>query len=102
MQINDLKEYNCLLRHGVKEEFTAWFWTDGNDVTNSGVWTHAYDGSDVSFFAPRVSCGCSQCTNSDLGDAFMVRLGADDPQFRGNYCDHPSSAAKTFICEAII
>ena len=56
MQINDLKEYNCLMRHGVKEEAEAWYWTDGNDVANSGVWTHALDNTEVSFFPPKVRC----------------------------------------------
>jgi len=41
VQINDRKEYNCLIAHGVKEDFNAWFWTDGNDMDNTGVWRHA-------------------------------------------------------------
>ena len=32
VQINDLKEYNCLLRYGVKEFDHTWFWTDGKYV----------------------------------------------------------------------
>merc|ERR1719410_2187525 len=73
VQINDLKEYNCLLRYGAKEIANEylWFWTDGKSV--DGVWTHGTDGTDMSFFAPRISCGCSHCTNSDSGDAFIVQ-----------------------------
>ena len=99
-QINDLKEYNCLLRYGAKEFAHEWFWTDGKSVDE--VWTHATDGTDMSFFAPRISCGCSHCTNSDQGDTFIFHLGASNPIYRGNYCDSPSSIAWKFICEAEI
>merc|ERR1711976_954529 len=32
VKINDLKEYNCLLRHGYKEIEYDCFWTDGKSV----------------------------------------------------------------------
>ena len=93
MQINDLKEYNCLMRHGVKEETKEWYWTDGNDVANSGVWTHALDNSEVSFFPPRVrdynDYPCS-------GDAYMLFI-SDDLTIRGNYCNYPSSHEFLFV-----
>ena len=100
MQINDLKEYNCLIRHGLKEETKAWYWTDGNDVANTGVWTHAYDNSDVTFFPPKVRCSCEgSCTNE--GDAYMLNI-SDELKYRGNYCDDPSSREWLFICESTI
>ena len=34
-----------------KEEAYRRYWTDGNDVEDTGVWTHAYDNSDVTFLA---------------------------------------------------
>ena len=49
MRIFDLEEYNCIMRHAVKEEAGIWYWTDGNDVANTGVWVHAFDNSEVSF-----------------------------------------------------
>ena len=61
VQINDLKEYNCLMRHALKEEAVPyWYWTDGNDIADSGVWTHARDNTEVSFFPPRVMCVCNR------------------------------------------
>ena len=103
MQINDLKEYNCLMRHGLKEETKAWYWTDGNDVTDTGVWTHAVDNSEVSFFPPRVRCSChgDNYSCSDEGDAYLINI-SDDLQYRGNYCDFPSSESRRFICESTI
>ena len=77
VQIKGFLEYNCLMRHGFKEETQTWYWTDGNDDDGTGVWTHAHDGTDVTYFPPRVSCGCNHCTNSDSGDAFILYLGAD-------------------------
>ena len=97
VQINDLKEYNCLLRFGVKEGMSAWFWTDGNDLENTWVWTHAYDNSDVIFFPPKISCGCygeSSLYCSAKGDAFEFYISDTDKQARGVYCDAPSSLLK--------
>ena len=97
LQINDLKEYNCLLRYGGRElEADGWFWTDGKSVHE--VWTHAMDGTDVTFFPPRIGCGLDI---SHEGDAFLF-LGRKSPHNRGNYCDEPSSHAWKFICEAEI
>jgi len=103
VQINDLKEYNCLMRHGLKEETKTWYWTDGNDVANSGVWTHAFDGSDVDFFPPRgIRCKCGDNDDSCYGNALMLNIG-DQLQIRGNYCDLPSSdSGRHFLCEATI
>ena len=97
-----MKEYNCLLRHGVG--FDDYFWIDVNDVANTGVLTHAYDDSEVSFFPPRVMCGCSSSSTSTCsngGDAYMLKMTADR-HYRGNYCDRPSSDLLRFICEAEI
>ena len=97
VQIDDLMEYNCLMRHGLKEETLDWYWTDGNDVADSGVWTHAGDNSEMSFFSPKVRCSCS-----GNGNAFILYIG-DDLQYRGNYCDTAntaSSGSHIFICEA--
>ena len=73
VQINDLKEYNCLMRHGLKEETLAWYWTDGNDRADFGVWTHAHDNSEVTFFSPKVRCLCSDknYSCSDSGISFV-------------------------------
>ena len=100
MQINDLKEYNCIMRHAIKEEADTWYWTDGNDVADSGVWTHSRE---VSFFPPRVMCACNngQPNCSGRGNAFMLYIGSD-LQFRGNYCDRISNNQHNFICEAQI
>ena len=42
-----LKEYNCLMRHIRTGEIETWYWTDGNDVADTGVWTHAVDDSEA-------------------------------------------------------
>ena len=102
MQINDLEEFNCLMRHGQKEESPGWYWTDGNDVENTGVWTHAYDNSDVTFFGHRIGCGCGTTACPHGGDAFLLQIGGDKHS-RGNYCDYDSNnSVRKFVCEAII
>ena len=77
------------MRHGVKEGMTAWFWTDGNDLGHTGVWTHAYDNSDLTFFPSKISCGCydSKPYCSARGDAFMMFIagGTGDKQAHGVY-----------------
>ena len=102
VQINDLAEYNCIMRHGVKEGLDDIYFTDGNDIENTGVWTHAYDSSAMSFFPPRVRCSCidSQPGCSTGGDVFFLYIW-QDRHFRGNYCDVSSeSYTAKFICEA--
>ena len=111
MQINDLKEFNCLMRYGQKEGINHEYWTDGNDVENTGVWTHAHDNSEVTFFGRRIGCSCLldnpesvepvhvPCPNG--GDAFRLSIGGEK-QERGNYCDKDSSNTYLFICENII
>ena len=101
VQINNLTEFNCLMRHGQTEETHDWYWTDGNDVEDTGVWTHAYDNSDVTFFGRRISCACGTKACPQGGDAFILQIGLDKHS-RGNYCDWHSSDIRHFICEAII
>ena len=103
MQINDMKEYNCLMRHGMKEKTNTQYWIDVNDVANTGVLTHAYDDSEVTFFPPRVLCICSdtQISCSNGGDAYILKI-EDDRHTRGTYCDRPSSDVFRFICESTV
>ena len=98
MQINDLEEYNCLLREGIKLSISGEYWTDGNDVNDAGIWTHALDGSAVSFFAPTMACNDRV---RDGGDALLLIFGGDR-RTRGNYCDYFSNVEYHFICEGII
>ena len=102
MQINTQEEYNCLMRYGTGANLDDTYWIDVNDVTDTGVWTHAFDDSAVSFYPPRVLCHCSDnqpgCSNG--GDAYILSF-ENDRHVRGNYCDRPSSQASKFICEAL-
>ena len=96
------------MENGIKEieDVHAWFWTDGNDIENTGVWRHAYDNTEVSFFPPRINCGCHNNDNyycSNSGDAFTVYITESNAKYaRGNYCDDLSSKAHNFICEGLI
>ena len=101
VQINDLAEYTCLLSEGKKLGSGGWYWTDGNDMDDLGYWTHAYDGSAVSFFAHTIGCGCTDRVCRHGGDAFLFNIGGDK-HYRGNYCDYDSSSLRNFICENII
>ena len=101
VQINDLEEYNCLLSEGKGLGLSNWYWTDGNDVADAGIWTHAYDGSPVSFFAPDFGCSCADRVCRIGGDAFLLNIGGDR-HYRGNYCDQQSLKTDLFICEGII
>ena len=53
---------------------TSSYFTDGNDIENTGVWSHAYDSSAMSIFPPRVRCSCidSQPGCSTGGDVFFL------------------------------
>ena len=99
MRIFDLEEYNCIMRHAVKEEAGIWYWTDGNDVANTGVWVHAFDNSEVSFFPHTINC-CSQDHLCHIGgEAFALNTGGSRKD-RGNYCDDFTTTEHLFICES--
>ena len=59
------------------------------------------DNTEVSFFPPRVQCECEGSPTSCSGDALILNIKSDK-EFRGNYCDYPSSNVAHFICEAVI
>ena len=103
VQINNMEEYNCIMRYGIGAGFNSGYWIDVNDVANTGVLTHAYDNSEVFFFPPRVRCACfdSQPSCSNGGDAYTLKI-VYDRQYRGNYCDQLSSSGYKFICETDI
>ena len=106
VQINDVQEYNCLLREGKRLTYGhchggCWYWTDGNDLEDLGSWTHAHDGSELSFFAPTIGCDCTDRVCRNGGEALMINIGGDK-HFRGNYCDQQAYETQTFICEGII
>ena len=87
--------------NGKRNGLTKWYWTDGNDVGDVGIWTHAYDDSAVAFFAPQIGCACEDRVCVYGGDAFLINIGGDR-HYRGNYCDQQSSHSDYFICEGII
>ena len=89
------------MRHGQKEETHTYYWTDGNDVEDTGVWTHAHDDSEVTFFGRRIGCGCTDRVCPGGGDALMVHIGGDR-HYRGNYCDYDSTTLRNFICKNTI
>ena len=91
----------CYEMHSI---FRCYHQCSGNDITNSGVWTHARDDSEVTWF-PRVqTCSGSHEQYSDGGDAFQIYIGC--PRiFNGAYCDRDHTytyESSTFICEGII
>ena len=54
VMINNMKEYNCIMRHGIGAGLNSGYWIDVNDVANTGVLTHAcaYDNSKQSDLLP--------------------------------------------------
>ena len=101
VQINNMKEYNCIMRHGIGAGLNSGYWIDVNDVADTGVLTHAYDDSEVTFFLSRVTCNCVDSSCSNGGDAYTLKI-VDDRRYRGNYCDLLSSSGYKFICETHI
>ena len=35
--INNMKEYNCIMRHGIGAGYNSGYWIDVNDVTNTVI-----------------------------------------------------------------
>ena len=77
-----------------------------------GVWVHAFDNSDVTWFSPKLNCGGGSqglggnedhvhSTNGG-GDAYVLSLIRSDRYVPGAWCDFPSARKVSFICEGII
>ena len=105
-------EYNCLLRYGNVQGFNSWFWTDGMFlmifnliklscsayVDEKGVWVHAYNNRDVSWFSPKWNCHEDGTFYIHGGDAMEIYVG--EPRLlSGSYCDADKIIERNFICE---
>ena len=80
--INNMKEYNCIMRHGIGAGLNSGYWIDANDVAKY------CDNPERSDLLPIDSdiCNCvdSRCSNG--GDTYTLKI-VDDCHYRGNYCD---------------
>ena len=74
-----------------------------------GVWVHALDNSEVTWFSPKLNCGDYGEGHGTLhyptnggGDAYLLTLSKDEPYAMGAWCDYKSVLPQYFICEGII
>ena len=72
------------------------FYTLGNDIGLTGVWTHALDNTDVTWFPRIQTCSQHNAQYSGGGDALLFYIGC--PRIHnGAYCDGQSSESLVFI-----
>ena len=75
-----------------------------------GVWVHALDNSEVTWFSPKLNCGGGSQGSDDNhihtttggGDAYLLSLRRDDRYSAGAWCDYPSEEKEFFICKGFI
>ena len=76
-----------------------------------GVWVHAFDNSDVTWFSPKLNCAGAGISEGDEnhrptttggGDAYVLSLNRDKRYVAGAWCDYPSEEPQNFICEGNI
>ena len=65
-----------------------------------GVWTHAFDNAEVTWFSPKITCECDDFCSGG-GDAMRLDISSN-PKWRGAWCDNSKTALNNFICEGII
>ena len=73
----------------------------GNDIEHTGVWTHALDNTDVTWFPSVRTCSANNEQYSVGGDALKIYIGCSRI-YNGAYCDPPSSEGTYFICEGLL
>ena len=67
-------------------------------IRESGVWVHATDNADVTWFNPKWFC--NNDTPFGGGDAFMLLIAHEIRD--GATCDWDSTSAYNFICEGLM
>ena len=124
VDINNLREHNCLLRHGNSLGFNTKFWTDGNftdflcfyvtfrfvahDSESKGVWVHASTGEDLTWINPKWDCCSSSweyvCHGSRDNNTSVFVLGVwDNKKSNGAWCDEPIILnVNNYICKDLI
>ena len=75
-------------------------------ILRSGIWTHASDNSDMTWFNPIWTCANDDghfgfWPNSDGDEAFELEIGETDWAL-GRWCDIDTTYLRPFICEAFI
>merc|ERR1712029_921473 len=89
VDIRSQAEANCLMRYGTSLGDCHSYWTDGNDIGHTGVWTHARDNTDVTWFPRIQTCSSGHEQYSVGGDALQFYIGR--PRIvNGAYCDRES------------
>merc|ERR1711936_418529 len=87
LNLNNLVEQNCLLKHAVTNEISGWFWHDGNGIEIEGLWVHDLDGMDL-WMHTFWSCGSSnnyENAGRTNGDALLLGL-MSNPCCAGAWC----------------
>merc|ERR1711971_410646 len=85
VDIRSQAEAKCLMRYGTTLGQSS-YWTDGNDIGHTGVWTHARDNTDVTWFPRIQTCSSGHEQYSLGGDALQFYIGW--PRIvNGAYCD---------------
>ena len=128
MDIRSQAEANCLMRYGTSLDLGCRaYWTDGNncqsyetkiilntkralylgnDIGHTGVWTHARDNTDVTWFSNVRTCSCDPEQTTEGGDVLVFYIGCrrimDGSYCNGAYCDRYYSVYQSFICEGLI
>ena len=78
------------------------FYSPGNDIGLTGVWTHAQDNTDVTWFPNVRTCsGADPQQISHGGDALTFYIGCQRIN-NGAYCDPESTSQHLFICEGLL
>ena len=68
-----------------------------------GVWAHAYDDSEVTWFSPKFTCECSGDGDMCLAGGNAIRLDiTSNSHYTGAWCDRPNTDKLHFICEGMI
>merc|ERR1712179_701693 len=99
LNLKDISEQNCLMRFAqTQQNIDHWYWTDAHFGDTVGVWVHAFDNSEVTWFSPKLNCGGGSQGSDDNhihtttsgGDAYLVSLRRSNRYLPGAWCDYPS------------
>ena len=77
----------------------------GHAPETPGVWSHSFDNSAVTWFPPKMSCGCDAAPCYNGGDALVMSISTrakNEGKVNGAWCDVTKTYKGFYICEGVI
>merc|ERR1719481_390088 len=100
VDIGSMEEYYCLIKFARAQQLFQWWWHDGNDIEEEGIYCHA-DGRYISWFPPKwMDDGRTLSFHGDAYDGLI--FSTDTDLYAGGWYERDMSLEHNYVCESVI